>query len=137
MCKRVEGSVPRTFHPPPHIALTLVGPSSVRSGRRAVSELLARGATAAWHADAALVVSELVSNAITECGECRLSAWFLVDEAALRVEVIDRSSNLPITQSIDSTRVGGHGLRIVEALSTRWGTVPSERGKIVWFEIDG
>ena len=41
--------MPRTFPPPPHIAMTLVGALSGRSGRRAVTERLATGAPAEWH----------------------------------------------------------------------------------------
>ena len=127
----------RTFEPPPHVAIIIAGKTSARFGRKAVTELLARAPFAEWHADAALVVSELVANALAECGECRIAAWYLGEFAALRVEVIDTSQNLPIQRPADSTRVGGHGLRIVEALSTRWGVITSDETKTVWFEIDG
>ena len=127
----------RTFHPPPHVAISRVGKASARTGRNAVMELLQGATFAEWHADAALVVSELVANALTECGECRLAAWYLADFAALRVEVIDSSQNLPVPQVASSARVGGHGLRVVEALSTRSGVTTTAESKTVWFEIDG
>ena len=127
----------RTFAPPPHVAIQLVGRSSARTARRAVTELLSSAVAADWHADAALVVSELIANALEASGECHLSAWYLHDEHVLRAEVTDRSPELPIAQLPDSTRVGGHGLRIVEALSARWGVTVAEDSKTVWFEIDG
>lgn len=127
----------RTFQPPPHIALSLVGSSSLRTARLAVTGLVAVEPCAEWHADAALVVTELVTNALGECGECQLSAWYLAEASALRVEVMDASPNMPIEQGAGSARVGGHGLRIVGKLSTRWGVTTHEDGKTVWFEIDG
>ena len=129
--------MPRTFHPPPHVAVTVAGKASARAGRKAIQDLLSSAPVADWHADAALVVSELVANALEECGECRVAGWYLVDFAALRVEVSDNSLNLPVLQAVDSERVGGHGLRIVESLSTRWGVVTADNAKTVWFEIDG
>ena len=127
----------RVFHPPPHTELHLRGKSSARDGRRAVQQLLDSEQQADWHDDAVLVVSELVANALTACQECILSAWWISAERALRVEVSDTSRQMPIPQAESSIRVGGHGLRIVERLSTRWGVTPNETGKIVWFEIDG
>lgn len=125
------------FYPPPHVTLTLVGPSAGRAARLAILELFAGSAISAWHADAELAVGELVANAIAECGECQVSAWFAEREKVLRVEVSDGSSNMPNPQPVDSTQIGGHGLRIVEALTTRWGVSPHASGKTVWIEIDG
>jgi serine/threonine-protein kinase RsbW len=31
--------------------------------------------------------------------------------------------------------LGGRGLLLVEALAARWGVIPSEAGKRVWFEL--
>jgi hypothetical protein len=128
----------RLFQPPPHVVVALVRSGGAgRTARRAIAALFVDVVPADWHVDARLVVSELVANALTECGECQLSMWFEVDANSLRVEVSDLSANLPVPQPHDSTRVGGHGLRIVEALSTRWGVDVHAIGKSVWFEIDG
>lgn len=132
-----EQSMRVTFQPPPHLVLTLTGTSAGRTARTAVKQLLAASSPVGWHADAELVVSELVANAVTECGECRLSGWYAVKEQVLRVEVRDASSNMPVPQPFDNLRIGGHGLRIVESLSTRWGIVADSAGKSVWIEIDG
>jgi hypothetical protein len=127
-----------TFHPPPHVAQTLIGPPAGRAARLALKQLLASFPVLDWHADAGLAMSELVANAISECGECRLSLWYAGDVHVLRVEVADTSANMPVPQPFDSTRVGGHGLRIVESVSTRWGVIATEHGgKVVWLEMDG
>ena len=92
--------------------------------------------TSGWRAqDAALAVSELVTNAIRAAGQCTLSAWYHTDELAVRVEVTDTSQEMPAIQPLNSERVGGHGLRIVAAVSTRWGLIEREDSKVVWFEI--
>jgi hypothetical protein len=39
-------------------------------------------------------------------------------------------------QEFDPDRIGGHGLRIVQSLSARWGCTRFDgAGKTVWFEI--
>ncbi len=126
-----------TFLPPPHVTRTLTGVASVREARQAVAGLLSAVDPADWHADAAVAVSELVTNAIVAAGTCELAAWFSPEANCLRVEVTDTSEHLPVVQPLDSPRVGGHGLRIVEAFSTRWGVTTHPASKIVWFEIDG
>lgn len=127
----------KLFDPPPHVMQPLVGRQSGREARRLVGALLATVDHADWHDDAVLVVSELVANAVEATGGCRVAAWYIAADHALRVEVSDVSPDLPVPQEPSSTRVGGHGLRIVEALSTRWGVEFEDGVKIVWFEIDG
>ena len=101
-----------------------------------MEQLVGSGSTTGWLAqDAALAVSELVTNAIRAAGQCSLSAWYHADQGAVRVEVIDTSQEMPAIQPRDSGRVGGHGLRIVADVSTSWGVVEREDSKVVWFEI--
>ena len=124
------------FEPPPHLSLSLSGRDAARRGRRAVEELVGAVPTSRWLAqDAALAVSELVTNAIRAAGHCTLSAWYHTDELAVRGEVTDTSHEMPAIQPLDSERVGGHGLRIVADVSTRWGVIEREDSKVVWFEI--
>lgn len=124
-----------TFLPPPHLTKSLTGLASVREARRAVAVLLSAVDPADWHSDAVVAVSELVTNALTAAGACELSAWFSQEANCLRVEVTDTSTGDPVVQQIDSLRVGGHGLRIVETFSTRWGVIRHAGSKIVWFEM--
>ncbi len=125
------------FLPPPDLALTLSGPASVREGRRAIAALLSVAVPQDWHADATLATSELITNALTASGSCELSAWYASDPDCLRIEVADTSTGTPAVQAPDSARVGGHGLRIVAALSSRWGVRREPASKVVWCEFDG
>lgn len=88
--------------------------------------------------DATLLVSELVTNAVKygpEDGDIRL----IVDQDAARTRftVHDPGAGpLPEMRPAASMTQhgGGHGLRLVDTVSDRWGV---ERGSTrVWFELD-
>ncbi|WP_350205368.1 ATP-binding protein [Streptomyces sp. 2P-4] len=82
--------------------------------------------------DLLLCVSELAGNALRHgvppgrYYRVRLRRY----EGGLRLEVHDSGPGL------SRTRVGdGYGLRIVEAVSDRWGVLPRQPGKSVWCEF--
>ncbi|MGM1065220.1 ATP-binding protein [Saccharothrix sp. Mg75] len=118
------------------VAVTL--PASAASSAHA-RQVVADVATA-WELpvdvaeDAALVVTELVSNAVDHAvGPVDLTLSRTAD--GLRVEVGDRSPDQPTPRPVrvDSSR--GRGLIIVAALSVAWGTEPTATGKVVWAEL--
>ena len=88
--------------------------------------------------DAVLLVSELVTNAVKygpEHGEIRLI--IAEDDQRMRVTVHDTGAG-PLPEMRPRDRLphegGGHGLRLVDRVSDRWGV---ERGSTrVWFELD-
>jgi serine/threonine-protein kinase RsbW len=90
-------------------------------------------------ATAALLVTELVSNAVVHAKGPSL--WLTVEEAAtdvLHVAVRDGSNQgIPrdCSQAPNVHQTGGRGLFMVSALSTRWGWDPLDTGKSVWFEL--
>jgi anti-sigma regulatory factor (Ser/Thr protein kinase) len=85
--------------------------------------------------DALLVVSEMVTNAVTHAAspcELRIS----VSPVAVRVEVVDRGTGTPDPMPPSTTRTGGRGLHLVDALTAAWGVEPqAEGGKTVWAEL--
>jgi anti-sigma regulatory factor (Ser/Thr protein kinase) len=86
---------------------------------------------------AALLVSELVTNAVTHAGsEVHVRIGHSTDYALLRVDVGDFSSEPPALGGFDLDAMSGRGLAIVEALSHRWGVEAHSSGKRVWFELD-
>ncbi|MFF7966471.1 ATP-binding protein [Streptomyces sp. NPDC007903] len=108
---------------------------------------LARWQAAEFADAAAVVVSELLSNALLHgrppvrvvCALRRRSP----DGAALRIEVADAGD------SFDTTRVrarwrhpsftleeSGRGLFLVDALASRWGDEPTRNGHTVWAVLD-
>ena len=112
-------------------------PASVSIARRALaSELRAAGVDDAAVADAALVVSELLSNAILHAyplpGERLLVAWSVRGES-VEVSVSDGgSATVPHAGEPSDFAISGRGLGIVEHLSREWGVRADDVGLTVW-----
>jgi anti-sigma regulatory factor (Ser/Thr protein kinase) len=84
-----------------------------------------------WLNTVALIVTELVSNAVRHAGG-RTAVDLQADgQAIVTVTVTDTSPVLPRHGSDD----GGRGLLIVGALCPRWGTRGHGTGKQVWAEL--
>ena len=104
--------------------------------RRLVADLVSAGIYESVVGDAALVVSELLSNAIRHAAPLPGSkvrvAWTLNDDA-LRVAVSDAGAGpLPRVTQASPAAPGGRGLGIVETLSDRWGVLRDEDETTVW-----
>ncbi len=87
--------------------------------------------------DAALVVTELVTNALLHGGPpVRLR---LRDVArGVRLEVADRGTELPVAVRRSSVAMTGRGLSLVAALTRSWGVEEDGHGgKVVWAELAG
>ena len=114
--------------------------SSVGVARRhLVSDLIEAGVCASAVTDTALVISELLSNALQHAeplpGAGIRVAWDL-DTGTVRVAVSDGGGpTRPELGEPTSTTTGGRGLRIVARLSRRWGTLSDEEGTTVWAEV--
>jgi anti-sigma regulatory factor (Ser/Thr protein kinase) len=112
-------------------------PASVALARRALSdELRAAGVFDAAVADAVLVISELLSNAILHAyplpGE-RLQVAWAVDGSSVEVAVSDGgSATVPHAGHPLPSSVSGRGLSIVEHLCLTWGVRADEVGLTVW-----
>ena len=91
--------------------------------------------------DAALLVSELVTNAVIHG---RTTATVEVHRPAdtLRVTVRDDNPQLPEigdNLELDPQRFdaeSGRGLLIVSKTATRWGIEAGDGGKAIWFELE-
>lgn len=88
---------------------------------------------------AQLLISELVTNALVHprppCAVIVVSV--LISAKTLRVEVRDSDPTPPRRASSSSVAdENGRGLRLLEALASRWGCHPGPgNGKTVWFEL--
>jgi anti-sigma regulatory factor (Ser/Thr protein kinase) len=104
--------------------------------RRFISEWFAAVLADGTLATARLLVSELVTNAVTH-GRGRVTLRAQLSELRLLVEVIDEGAGFePEFRERDFERpgLGGWGLRIVDTESSRWG-VRRDRSH-VWFELE-
>ncbi|MFI8346923.1 ATP-binding protein [Streptomyces sp. NPDC085596] len=113
-------------------------PQSAADARR-----LVRVASAAWGlndlaADASLVVSELVANAVRHAR--RESIRVVVERTAVRavrVAVADFSRALPVPCAPGEGEEDGRGLLLVAAVASRWGVDERRWGKVVWADLEG
>lgn len=123
--------------PPPAFTAALDLPSvprSVPAARRVVVQLLTAWAAEGYRDDAALLISELVTNVVRHvAGEAAMTVEVHLTRAALQVAVVDGSTAPATTRP--RTAEGGHGLWLVAAVADRWGSEEHDRGKRVWFEL--
>ena len=80
-----------------------------------------------------LVTSELVTNAVVHAASAPHVVVGL-HERRLVLEVHDSTREAPVVRTSEGRRAGGYGLRLVEALTHRWGWEPTATGKRVWVE---
>lgn len=92
------------------------------------------------HDDAALIVSELASNAVFHA-RTPFTVSVVRLGAGVRVEVSDGSSELPAAAAgmpedlLAIRSMTGRGLPLVAAMSDRWGCDPRADGKVMWAEV--
>jgi anti-sigma regulatory factor (Ser/Thr protein kinase) len=115
-------------------------PSSAGVARRhLVSDLAAAGIFDTAIGDAAIVISELFSNALRHAKPlpgAKIRVWWHLDSATVMVSVKDGGApTLPEMGELSSSTTGGRGLRIVARLSRHWGTRYDDEGTTVWAEV--
>ena len=112
-------------------------PASVAIARkRLAADLSAAGVYGEAVSDAALVISELLSNSIQHAwplpGEKVRAAW-MVDHGSVEVAVSDCGGPTRPRQDFPpASALGGRGLGIVERLSDDWGIRADKSGQTVW-----
>ncbi|WP_460605800.1 ATP-binding protein [Jatrophihabitans fulvus] len=89
--------------------------------------------------DVALVVTELVSNAVRH-GAPEICVRLRAEPFAVDVAVLDHGPGTPRKREADEVvgQGSGRGLAIVDRLAAAWGVQPLDDrvGKIVWASID-
>jgi anti-anti-sigma regulatory factor len=106
---------------------------AARHARTVVTDACLRWGVADLVGSACAVVTELVSNASRHAGTTmtlrisRRGQWLLV-------AVEDGGTKLPEPRPMPGPADGGagRGLALIEALSHRWGCLPTDSGKVVW-----
>jgi anti-sigma regulatory factor (Ser/Thr protein kinase) len=122
-------SLSATFDLPPTV-------TAVPAARHLVLELLRVWQSPHDSDDAALLVSELVSNVVDHVGgEADLTVEVSLADAWLRIGVVDGSAIRPVVRELAAERPRGRGLQMVQALADRWGADDHGGGKRVWFEL--
>jgi anti-sigma regulatory factor (Ser/Thr protein kinase) len=99
--------------------------------RAAAAELVAELHLEPIGDDVALVVSELVTNAVRHASppvRLELSA----DDRRVTVGVADGSDRTPVARAADDDCEGGRGMPLVDLLAAESGVSPHPPGKTVW-----
>ena len=90
--------------------------------------------------DAELAIAELMSNAVRHAGldpHRRLEVTIAGEAESVRIEVVQptpASDVAPVEPRFERGRVGGFGLKIIDASADAWGVDPGPPGK-VWVEF--
>ncbi len=119
-------------------------PSSVSAARRFLtSRLTGTSADTSVAADAVLVVSELVTNAVLHAEGPIVVEVVVSGEGtasgttAVRIVVSDASPVAPVLREYGDGAATGRGLGLIASLARQWGVETNGSGKAVWVEIDG
>lgn len=107
--------------------------------RRLVSDLIAAKVYDSAVCDVALVISELLSNALRHAAPLpgsKIRVAWRIDADNVRVSVCDGGGpTVPELGEPTQAATGGRGLRIVQKLSSSWGTTAGDEGTTVWAEV--
>ncbi|MET8247874.1 ATP-binding protein [Streptomyces sp. NPDC005202] len=114
-------------------------PQNIPRARRRVAQLAVDWGHPGTADDAALLASELCTNALLH--GCLRDGLFRVETSltgnALRIAVTDpKGERLPETRPPATDDQFGRGLLIVRALADRWAVEKLTVGKTVWAELD-
>jgi anti-sigma regulatory factor (Ser/Thr protein kinase) len=115
-------------------------PTAVPCGRLHTVHVLHEWGLRALAEDAALIVSELMTNALDASNilpeRPPITLRLLADEKSLLIEAWDHSPLDLERRQADADAECGRGLTVVAALSERWGWERTEyRRKVVWAEL--
>ena len=102
--------------------------------RRFVDETLSRWNCGDLFDTVALLVSELVTNAVIHAGSAVEVAVSLTPDV-VRVDVFDDDTTPPAPRDAADTDTSGRGMAILDAYASSWGVDTNDAGKSVWFEV--
>ena len=114
-------------------------PSSPRSVGLARHHVKEACTAAGWMGPldaAALLVSEVATNAVLHAYGPEIHVEVSATPHHLRVEVLDGSPDLPLPRRAGDGAENGRGLALVEALASGWGVTSTADGKTFWFTIE-
>jgi anti-sigma regulatory factor (Ser/Thr protein kinase) len=127
----------RTIVERPYRISLLAGPAAAAQARRHVGAIIRAWDLPVDDYTAALLTSELVTNAILHASDEHESIELVISWGAglLRVEVHDGSRSAPARVHALPYAEAGRGLMLLESLSSSWGSRETARGKAVYFTL--
>ena len=109
-------------------------PRAVAEARRFTGTVLQEWGLGDLGDVAALLVSEMTTNALVHAGGSA-SLELRVEDDRLRLSVADSNPHEPRPRQAEVSATNGRGLMLVEALSSAWGVEPNVPGKVVWADV--
>ncbi|MCC3767622.1 ATP-binding protein [Streptomyces sp. UNOC14_S4] len=124
----------------PRLSRTVSLPAAERSvadARRFSRALLTEWGLEELVDDAALLLSELVTNAVVHVPDTAGDIELALTRAHghLVVQVTDTGGHLPRCGQAGPDSENGRGMWLVEQIAALWGHHPSVKGKTVWFTL--
>src|SRR4051794_391078 len=108
--------------------------AAVPAARRRLVDQLHRWGKGELVDDAALALSELVTNAVLH-GAPPIRAGVNLLTEGVRLEVTDAAQGTPQARSAGPADTIDRGIEVIEAISAAWGWQPTLEGKMVWCEL--
>jgi anti-sigma regulatory factor (Ser/Thr protein kinase) len=109
--------------------------AAVAEARAFVATALRRWDLEGLVADAELLTSELVTNAVLHARSDIVVSVAVADGSA-EIGVTDESAVPPAPRTAAESAESGRGLRLVDRLAVDWGVAHLGAGKQVWFRLD-
>jgi PAS domain S-box-containing protein len=109
-------------------------PQHVAAGRRFTRDALAAWGQADLAGTACLLVSEILTNAIRHT-RLAISLRLYCTDREVIAEITDDNPHVPMPVLAKPIDDYGRGLALVETLASRWGSLPANGGKVVWFTL--
>lgn len=109
-------------------------PYSSRIARHFVTDTLGAWSCGHLSEEAALLTSELVTNAVLHAGT-DIDVTVCRTASGVRIEVADAHPRAVSGPEDNGAAAKGRGLLVVDTLAEDWGVTPARTGKSVWFEL--
>ncbi|MFD6620128.1 ATP-binding protein [Streptomyces albidoflavus] len=125
-----------TEPPTPYVLPFMAEPQEVAILRRAVASQLVRWGTGDVSEEVQLIVTELATNVHKHVGRGADATLIMTAKGSrLRVEVYDKSPEVPVPRLPSCDEECGRGLHLLASMADLWGVQRTETGKAVWCEV--
>ena len=105
---------------------------AARRARELVTEACARWDCPELTGPACIVLTEMVNNVVAHA-RTPMTVMLARQEDRMSVAVRDRSATIPrFAGPVAVTSYGGRGLLLIDSVSSRWGHLTLDQGKVVW-----
>jgi anti-anti-sigma regulatory factor len=108
---------------------------AAQRARDLITEACLRWDEPALVGTAALVASELVTNAVVHA-HTLMSMTVRLQLCHLHIAVVDGSAAHAVHRPLDRHSAGGRGMHLVDAVSLAWGSTSLPTGKVVWSVLE-